>query len=65
MAQGRIKKIIREKGFGFIETNGKEFFFHRSAVEGASFDDLEEGQTVEYNEGEGPRGPRAENVRVL
>ena len=65
MAEGRIKKLIREKGFGFIEGEGRELFFHRTAVEGANFDELEEGQSVEYTEGQGPKGPRAENVRIV
>jgi CspA family cold shock protein len=62
MAQGTIKKIITDKGFGFIAIDGKDLFFHRSAVEGANFDDLREGQTVEYTEGQGPKGPCAESV---
>jgi CspA family cold shock protein len=64
MAKGTIKKIT-DKGFGFIEGEGGELFFHRSAVEGANFDELREGQTVEYQEGQGPKGPRAENVRLV
>lgn len=65
MAQGTIKRVT-DKGFGFIETSpGKDLFFHMSAVEGTRFDDLQEGQTVEFNQGEGPKGPRAENVRVI
>ncbi len=65
MPQGTIKKLISEKGFGFIAGERGELFFHRSAVEGASFDELQEGQTVEYQEGQGPKGPRAENVRPV
>lgn len=65
MAEGTIKRIT-DKGFGFIENgSGKDMFFHSSAVEGGSFDDLREGQRVSYNEGQGPKGPRAENVRVI
>ena len=63
MAQGTIKKLIAEKGFGFIKGERGELFFHRSSVEGTSFDELQEGQAVEYEEGQGPKGPRAENVR--
>jgi CspA family cold shock protein len=40
-------------------------FFHHSAVEGTPFDALQEGQTVNYTEGRGPKGPRAENVSVV
>ena len=66
MAQGTIKKLISNKGFGFIASeSGGELFFHSSAGENSSVDDLREGQSVEYTEGEGPKGPRAENVRVL
>jgi len=64
MSQGTIKKLISDKGFGFIEGERGELFFHHSAVEGASFETLREGQAVEYSEGRGPKGPRAENVRV-
>lgn len=65
MPQGTIKKLISNKGFGFIEGEGGEFFFHSSAVENVSFEELREGQSVEYTEGRGPKGPRAENVRVV
>ncbi len=65
MAQGTIKKLISEKGFGFIEGQSGELFFHRSAVEGAGFEELREGQEVEYEEGHGPKGPRADKVRVV
>ncbi len=65
MAQGTIKKLISEKGFGFIAGERGEIFFHRSAVEGVGFDELREGQTVEYEEGQGPKGPRAEKVRSV
>mgnify|MGYP002633601578 CR=1 FL=1 len=62
MAKGTIKKIS-DKGFGFIKGESSEFFFHRSAVEDIEFDELREGQAVEFEEGEGPKGPRAEHVR--
>ena len=65
MAQGTIKKLISNKGFGFIEGDNGELFFHRSALENSSFEELREGQSVEFNEGQGPKGPRAENVRVV
>ena len=65
MSQGTIKKLISDKGFGFIEGARGELFFHHSAVEGTSFEMLREGQTVEYNEGRGPKGPRAEIVRAV
>ncbi len=65
MAQGTIKKLVSDKGFGFIESNGEELFFHSSALQDARFDDLREGQSVEFTVGHGPKGPRAENVNVL
>ena len=65
MAEGTIKKLT-DKGFGFNDTgNGKDMFFHMSNLDGVQFDDLEEGQSVSYEPGQGPKGPRAENVRVL
>jgi CspA family cold shock protein len=65
MSQGTIKKLVSEKGFGFIEGERGELFFHHSAVEGESFESLREGQTVEYTEGRGPKGPRAESVKAV
>ncbi len=64
MAEGTIKRIT-DKGFGFID-NGtqRDMFFHSSALEGVTFDELQEGQRVTYDVGEGPKGPRAENVRL-
>jgi CspA family cold shock protein len=65
MERGTIKRIT-DKGFGFIapEGSGNDMFFHSSAVEGAQFNDLREGQKVTYNVGQGPKGPRAENVQL-
>ncbi len=61
---GTIKRLT-DKGFGFIAaSDGTEYFFHQSAVQGARFDDLREGQTVSFTVGQGPKGPRAENVKV-
>jgi CspA family cold shock protein len=63
MASGTIKRIQRDKGFGFIRDNsGQEYFFHRSAVEG-DFDSLSEGQRVSFEEEQSPKGPRAGSVR--
>ena len=65
MAEGTIKRLT-DKGFGFIDTgSGSDMFFHMSAVEGTTFEDLREGQRVEYEAGHGPKGPRAEKVRVI
>ena len=65
MSQGTIKKLISDKGFGFIEGERGELFFHHTSVEGVSFETLREGQAVEYSEGRGPKGPRAENVKAI
>ena len=49
MATGTIKKIVTERGFGFIQqADGSDLFFHRSAVTGTTFERLTEGQTVSY-----------------
>lgn len=65
MPQGKVKKIISDKGFGFIEGDkGDDLFFHHSSLEGVAIESLREGQTVDYEVGRGPKGPRAENVRV-
>jgi CspA family cold shock protein len=64
MPHGTIKKLT-EKGFGFIEGERGDIFFHHSAVEGMRYDDLREGLQVEYQEGQGPKGPRAEHVKVI
>jgi CspA family cold shock protein len=65
MPQGTIKKLIMEKGFGFIEGESGELFFHHSGLQDVSIEELKEGQTVEFEEGRGPKGPRAENVRPV
>jgi len=65
MAQGTIKKLISDKGFGFIATDGDDLFFHRSGMDGARFEDLREGDSVEYTKGQGPKGPCAEGVKPV
>ena len=65
MAKGTIKRIT-DKGFGFIDDGtGKDMFFHSSALEDVRYEDLRDGQQVSYNIGQGPKGPCAENVRVV
>jgi CspA family cold shock protein len=65
MAEGTIKRIT-DKGFGFIENGtGKDMFFHSTSVQGVRFEELREGQRVSYDVGQGPKGPRAENVQVV
>jgi cold shock protein len=63
---GKIKRLVSEKGFGFVEaSDGSEYFFHQSACIGSAFDTLREGQAVTFDKGQGPKGPRAENVRTV
>ena len=61
---GTIRTLRVDKGFGFIKDSaGKEYFFHQSAVYGEGLENLREGDSVEFEVGQGPKGPRAENVR--
>jgi len=65
MATGTIKRLVRERGFGFIlGQDGTELFFHRSALQGQGFDALAEGQAVEFEVERGDKGPRAVNIKV-
>ena len=65
-SKGRIKKMVRDRGFGFIRgEDGKEVFFHRSGMAGSDYDSAAEGDPVEYVIQEGPRGARAEHVRTV
>ncbi len=64
--KGKIKKLVRERGFGFVRgDDGREVFFHRSGLGPSDYDSLAEGDVVEYVVQEGPRGARAENVRAI
>lgn len=65
MPQGEIKKLVADRGFGFIEGEEGDIFFHHSALQEVSIEALRIGQAVEYEVGHGPKGPRAENVRPL
>jgi cold shock protein len=67
MAMGKIKKLVQDKGFGFIQTDsGEDIFFHHSTVADQGFDGLTEGQQVEYTVEQGQsskgKGPRAASV---
>jgi cold shock protein len=67
MPNGKIKKLVADKGFGFIQTDsGQDVFFHHSTVANSGFDDLSEGQQVEFTveQGQPPKGkgPRAASV---
>jgi cold shock protein len=65
MPNGIIKRLVRDRGFGFIRDDaGQEWFFHRSAVAQGVFDELAEGQRVSFDEETSAKGPRAGNVRA-
>jgi CspA family cold shock protein len=69
MPQGIIKKLVADRGFGFISSEGSDVFFHHSAVVDQKFDELKEGQSVTYELISGPdsrgrdKGPRATSVK--
>jgi CspA family cold shock protein len=68
MATGSITRLVRDRGFGFIKPDdgSKDIFFHSSAIADSAFDDLEEGQTVEFESEPDPRQPdrmRASQVK--
>ena len=72
MAQGTVKKLVSDRGFGFIlpaeaGAQGKDLFFHRNDVQGTTYEALREGQQVEYDLGTDERRgtPKAANVRSL
>ncbi|MCK9603809.1 MAG: cold shock domain-containing protein [Candidatus Omnitrophica bacterium] len=66
MHTGKIKKLVRDRGFGFIaDTDGREVFFHQSGIVDATFDALNEEQAVEFEVEQSPKGPRAINVRIV
>jgi cold shock protein len=63
--QGTIKKIVSDRGFGFIGSDtGTELFFHASSVDGGAFDSLREGQRVEFATEQDPRGRGERAVQV-
>ena len=65
MATGRIKKVVADRGFGFITADdGKDYFFHRNGLQlSLDFDRLVGGEQVEFEVQQNPKGPRAVNVR--
>jgi len=65
MPQGTIKKLVADRGFGFIKGDQGEIFFHSSEVKGVTFEELHEGQKVEYQIGQGKKGPCATSVQVV
>lgn len=66
MAEGTIKKVVSDRGFGFIAAqDGKEFFFHRSGMDSSlNFDSLTGGERVTFEVEASPKGPRANRVRM-
>ncbi|KXB54574.1 transcriptional repressor activity CueR [Corynebacterium sp. CMW7794] len=67
MAQGTVKWFNAEKGFGFIapDDGSADVFVHYSEIQGKGFRSLEENQKVEFEVGEGQKGPQAQNVTAL
>ena len=65
MPQGTIKKLVSDRGFGFLQGPQGEVFFHHSVVKDTSFDVLHEGQAVEYEDERGAKGPRATFVKPV
>ncbi|HEX6349666.1 MAG TPA: cold shock domain-containing protein [Candidatus Dormibacteraeota bacterium] len=64
MQSGTIKKLVSDRGFGFIAAeDGKEYFFHRSGTEG-DFDRLVGGEQVTFEVEQSQKGPRANKVRL-
>ena len=63
MPEGRIKKIVHDRGFGFVRADdGNDIFFHRTELTTVDFDSLEEGQAVHFEVVNTPKGPRARNL---
>lgn len=63
--KGKIKTLIRGRGYGFIEAeDGREIFFHRTDLLDGEFDTLEEGQHVQFDVESGTKGPKAANVKL-
>lgn len=66
MHTGKIKKVMRDRGFGFInDTDGREVFFHQSSVVGTTFDRLNSDDKVTFEVENGPKGPCAVNVNLV
>ncbi|UYP18444.1 cold-shock protein [Rhodococcus sp. Z13] len=67
MAQGTVKWFNAEKGFGFIEQDGggADVFVHYSEIQATGFKTLDEGARVEFEIGQGQKGPQAQGVRVI
>ena len=66
MPKGTIRRLVSDRGFGFIRTaEGKDLFFHRNELQGVDYSSLREGQEVEFEVGQGRTGrPEAVMVRL-
>ena len=62
---GTVKWFNEGKGFGFIESDGTDYFVHFSAIQGSGFKTLAEGASVLFKAGKGQKGPQAEEVEVV
>ena len=67
MTTGTVKKVVSDRGFGFIAAeDGKEYFFHRNGLTASlDFDRLAGGEKVEFEIEQSPKGPRAKNVQAV
>ena len=66
MAQGTVKWFNNEKGYGFIAVDGgQDVFVHYSAIQADGYRSLDEGQRVEFEVAQGPKGPQADAVRIV
>ena len=63
--RGTVKWFNESKGFGFLESGGKDYFAHFSAIQGDGFKTLNEGASVSFKPTQGQKGPQAENIEIL
>lgn len=64
MHKGTVKRIMRERGFGFIlAEDGREIFFHRSELQNVDFNELKEGDHLEFSVTKGNKGPQAADIK--
>jgi CspA family cold shock protein len=64
MSEGKIKRMMRDRGYGFIAgADGKEVFFHRSELQDVEFDDLSEGDSLQFEVAQGAKGPQAVKIK--
>jgi cold shock protein len=64
MSKGTVKRLMRERGFGFISAeDGREIFFHRSELQDVDFDKLQQGDQLEFNVTKGDKGPKATDIK--